>query len=102
MTLDKTSAKAGAVDFEVSNLSKTKTHEMLVVLVKSAGQTLPYDSKNDAVDEIKIKSLGETSDMAPGAKKALKLSLKPGTYALICNQPGHYHHGMKATFTVTP
>ena len=30
------------------------------------------------------------------------LDLKPGAYELICNQPGHYHHGMKATFTVTP
>jgi uncharacterized cupredoxin-like copper-binding protein len=102
MTLDKAGAKAGPVEFDVSNLSKTKTHEMLVVPVKSTNQTLPYDTKNDSVDEMKIKSLGESGDLDPGAKKTLTLTLKPGLYALICNQPGHYHHGMKTTFTVTP
>ena len=102
MTLDKTSAKAGPVEFDVTNLAKTKTHEMLVVPVKTANQTLPYDSKNDTVNELKVKSLGETGDMEPGAKKNVTFTLKPGVYALICNQPGHYHHGMKATFTVTP
>jgi len=101
MTLDTTTAKAGPVEFDVTNLSKTKTHEMIVVAVKSANQKLAYDSKNDKVDELKIKDLGEAADLEPGTKKTLTLTLKPGVYALICNQPGHYHHGMKATFTVT-
>ena len=102
MTLDKTSAKAGPVEFDVANLSKTKTHEMVVVAVKAAGEKLAYDSKNDTVNELKIKDLGEAADLEPGTKKTLTLDLKPGAYELICNQPGHYRHGMKASFTVTP
>lgn len=102
MTLDKTTAAAGSVEFDVSNLSKTKTHEMVVVAVKAKGEKLAYDSKNDTVNELKIKDLGEAADLDPGTKKTLKLDLKPGVYELICNQPGHYRHGMKATFTVTP
>jgi uncharacterized cupredoxin-like copper-binding protein len=102
MKLDKTSAKAGSVEFDVSNLSKTKTHEMIVVAVKSKNEKFAYDSKDDKVDEMKIKDLGEAADLDPGTKKTLKLDLKAGVYELICNQPGHYRHGMKATFTVTP
>ena len=102
MTLDKTSAKAGPVEFDVANLSKTKTHEMVVVAVTAAGEKLAYDSKNDTVNELKIKDLGEAADLEPGTKKTLTLDLKPGAYELICNQPGHYRHGMKASFTVTP
>lgn len=102
MTLDAASAKAGPVEFDVTNLSKTKTHEMVVVAVKSKGEKLAYDKKNDTVNELKIKDLGEAADLEPGTKKTLTLTLKPGTYALICNQPGHYRHGMKASFTVTP
>ena len=102
MTLEKTSAKAGPVEFHVSNLSKTKTHEMVVVALKSKAETLAYDKQNDKVDEMKIKDLGEASDLEPGTKKTLTLTLKPGVYALICNQRGHYRHGMKATFTVMP
>jgi uncharacterized cupredoxin-like copper-binding protein len=102
MKVDKTSVKAGKVEFDVTNLSKSKIHEMIVVAVKSKGEKLPYDSKNDTVDEMKIKDLGEASDLDPGAKKTLTVDLKPGLYELICNQPGHYHLGMKASFTVTP
>ncbi len=102
MKLDKTSVKAGSVEFDVSNLSKTKTHEMVVVAMKSKGDKFTYDSKNDKVDEMKIKDLGEAADLDPGAKKTITLDLKPGAYELICNQPGHFRHGMKASFTVTP
>jgi uncharacterized cupredoxin-like copper-binding protein len=40
-------------------------------------------------------------DMKPGAEATLRLPLKPGSYALFCNQPGHYKLGMVAAFTVT-
>lgn len=102
MTLDKSSVKAGSVEFDVSNLSKTKTHEMIVVAVKSKAEKFAYDSKDDKVDEMKIKDLGEAADLDPGARKTLTLALKPGVYELICNQPGHFRHGMKASFIVTP
>ena len=102
LSADKTSAQAGSVEFDVTNLSKMMVHEMIVVAVGSKDETLPYDAKKDEVDEDKIKDLGEASDLPPGTKKALTLDLKPGVYRLICNQAGHYKGGMRADFTVTP
>jgi len=102
MSADKTTAKAGKVVFEVTNAAKSTVHEMIVVAVSSADQKLPMDAKTDTVQEKKIRDLGEAADLDPGTKKSLTLKLKPGKYLLICNQPGHYSHGMKVAFTVTP
>ncbi|MGC2782800.1 MAG: plastocyanin/azurin family copper-binding protein [Roseiarcus sp.] len=98
---DQTSVKAGSVKFLVSNNSKTLVHEMIVVSVTDPNTPLPYDRKDDRVIESKIKDLGEASDLPPGTKKTLSLTLKPGDYMLMCNQPGHYKEGMKASLTVT-
>jgi uncharacterized cupredoxin-like copper-binding protein len=99
---DQQSVKAGPVDFLVSNDSKTLVHEMIVVSVADPNTPLPYDRKDDRVIESKIKDLGEASDLPPGTKKTLTLTLKPGTYILMCNQPDHYKSGMKANLTVMP
>ena len=42
----------------------------------------------------------ETTDLDPGKGGTLTLDLQPGHYILICNQPGHFMHGMKADLTV--
>ena len=98
---DAQSVKAGPVTFEVSNDSKSLVHEMIVVSVAEPGVRLPYDRKDDRVIESKIKDLGEASDLKPGEKKTLSLTLKPGNYLLICNQPEHFKSGMKASLMVT-
>ncbi len=95
------SVKAGPVVFDVSNDSKTLVHEMIVVAVANPHAPLPYDKKDDRVNESKIADLGEASDLQPGEKKTLRLTLKPGEYELICNQPGHYELGMKSSLVVT-
>ena len=95
------SVKAGPVVFDVSNDSKTQVHEVIVVAVANPDAPLPYDKKDDRVNESKIADLGEASDLQPGEKKTLRLTLKPGNYELICNQPDHYKSGMKASLVVT-
>jgi uncharacterized cupredoxin-like copper-binding protein len=100
MSLDKSSVKAGAIAFIVTNRSKAMVHEMIVVAVNDMSEKLPFDSKADTVVESKIKDLGEASDLDPGQKKTLTLDLKPGQYRLVCNQPGHHRQGMQADFTV--
>ena len=45
-------------------------------------------------------SLGEITDLKPGAHGKLTLNLKPGSYLLICNEPGHYKAGMTAPLLV--
>ena len=98
---DQTSVKAGPVTFLVSNDSKALVHEMIVVSVAAPKTPLPYDGKDGRVVESRIKDLGEASDLPPGTKKTLSLTLKPGAYILMCNQPDHYKAGMTANLTVT-
>ncbi len=99
---DQKRVKAGPVTFMVSNDSKTLVHEMIVVSVTDPKTPLPYDEKDDRVIEFKIKDLGEASDLPAGEKKTLVLTLKPGNYILLCNQPSHYKAGMRVNLTVLP
>lgn len=98
---DQESVKAGPVKFLVSNDSKSLVHEMIVVSVANPDAALPYDKKDDRVIESKIKDLGEASDLPPGTKKTLSLTLEPGHYILMCNQPDHYKTGMRVNLAVT-
>ena len=99
--MDAHSVKAGPVVFAVTNDSKDLIHELIVVSVADPSRPLPYDRKDGRVIESRIADLGEASDLNPGEKKTLHLTLKPGNYILMCNQPDHYKAGMKATLVVT-
>ena len=50
--------------------------------------------------ESELAELAGVEDMKPGAEATLRLPLKPGHYAVFCNQAGHYKMGMIADFTV--
>ncbi len=54
--------------------------------------------KNGRADE--TGSVGEIGGVEPSQTKTLKLSLKAGHYALLCNLPGHYAAGQYADLTV--
>ncbi len=95
------SVKAGKVTFEVTNLSRSILHEMIVVAVENANTPMPYDYETGQIPEKQVKMLGETEEMEPNAEKTITLDLKPGTYLLICNVPGHYAAGMWTSLTVT-
>jgi uncharacterized cupredoxin-like copper-binding protein len=92
--------RAGEVTFEVTNSSRQLVHEMVISPVKDTKTPLPYDKARNAVDEDAAGHLGEVSELAPGKKGALRLTLKPGTYILYCNVPGHYALGMWTLLTV--
>ena len=92
--------RAGRVTLEAVNLSKTLVHEVLVVRAPSTGKDLPYDAKTDTVVEKRVRSLGEIPELKPGGQGKLTLNLKPGTYLLFCNQPGHYKSGMSTKLVV--
>lgn len=93
--------KAGGVEFEITNTSKVSLHEFLIAPWKGAITKLPYNDKEGAVRESKVRDLQGVEDMKPGAEATLRLVLKPGPYVVFCNQPGHYKLGMVARFTVT-
>ena len=96
-----TSVKAGQVTFDVTNLSRSIVHEMIVVAVENPNAPLPYDYNTGQIPEKQVKMLGETDGMEPNAEKTITLDLKSGAYLLICNVPGHYAAGMWTPLTVT-
>ena len=97
---DTTKVKAGRVTLEAVNRSKDLVHEVLVVPAPSDGKELPYDTKTSTIIEKRVHSLGEISELKPGARGKLTLNLKAGTYLLLCNQPGHYKSGMSTKLVV--
>ncbi|ESZ56195.1 copper tolerance protein [Mesorhizobium sp. L103C105A0] len=99
--LDKTFVPAGKVTFQVQNTSKDTVHEMIVVPIADAKKTtLPYVPNENRVNEDAAGHLGEVSELDPGKTGSLTLDLKPGSYAVFCNIPGHFMNGMWATILV--
>jgi uncharacterized cupredoxin-like copper-binding protein len=92
--------KAGMVTFEVLNSSKDTIHEMIVAPLADMKKSLPYIANEERVDEDEAHDLGEVAELDPGKSGALRIEMKPGTYILYCNVPGHYMAGMWTTFTV--
>lgn len=99
--LDHSALKPGRVTLHAENQSKTQVHEVLIARDDGAKE-LPFDAKHDRVIESRVRRLGEIADLAPGKTGKLTLNLKPGTYLLFCNQPGHYKDGMLAKVIVAP
>ncbi len=93
-------AKAGEVAFQVTNASKDTIHEMIVARLDDPSKTLPYIKGEERVDEDNMGDLGEVSELDPGARGTLAITMKPGTYLLYCNVPGHFVAGMWTVFTV--
>ncbi len=100
IVLDHDTIKPGRVTFHAVNESKNLVHEVIIGRDDGAKQ-LPMDAKHARVIESRVRRLGEIADLAPGTSGTLTVELKPGTYRLFCNQPGHYQDGMFTMLTVT-
>jgi uncharacterized cupredoxin-like copper-binding protein len=85
---------SGPVTFNVSNGGTVKHEFVVIKTTKPASDLL----KNGRADE--TGNVGEIGGLDPGQTKTLKLDLKAGHYALICNLPGHYAAGQYADLTV--
>jgi uncharacterized cupredoxin-like copper-binding protein len=103
MTLspDQSTIKAGETTFLVHNDAMTEEHEMVLVKLKSPDQKVNAVAGKHRVDEKQLKSIGEVSELKPGADGQLKAKLVPGSYLLLCNIKGHYEAGMHSMLTVT-
>ena len=100
--LEPATVAAGPATFEAMNDAMGEEHEMIVVRLKAPDQEIPVDSSKHRVDEAALASLGEVSDLKPGASGKLQVDLKAGTYLVFCNLKGHYEAGMASKLTVTP
>jgi uncharacterized cupredoxin-like copper-binding protein len=88
------SAKAGAVTFKVKNAGEYP-HELIVINTKTKAAKL----KTKGGAAVTTGSVGKV-EVASGKTKSLKLKLKKGHYALICNIGDHFSEGMHKDFTV--
>ena len=89
---------AGTVVFRVTNRGPDE-HEFIVI---RADQGLPLRPDGITLDEDALeKSIAGSIEPAPaGETNVLRLQLKPGRYALVCNMFGHYMGGMHAALVV--
>ena len=102
VTTDLPSMKAGDIKFEVTNTSRDMIHEMIVIPMADGEKEVPYNTDEVRIDEDAAGAIGEVSELDPGASGSVTFRLKPGTYMLVCNLPGHYVLGMWTHFEVTP
>jgi uncharacterized cupredoxin-like copper-binding protein len=89
------SAKAGTVTFKVKNAADDE-HELIVIKTRTKAAKLKTVGGGKASEKGKVDDV----EVAGGKTKSLKLKLKKGHYALICNIDGHYKEGMHKDFTV--
>jgi uncharacterized cupredoxin-like copper-binding protein len=94
------SVPAGKIAFEVTNLSRSVAHEMMIVKVDTPDAPLPYDYGTWQVIENQVTSLGDTEKLQPNESKSIEAALNPGYYLLLCNVPGHYAAGMVTSLYV--
>ena len=92
--IDRNTVSAGKVTFIVTNTSGEHPHEMIVAPVADDSALMPFNDKENRVDEDKSNSLGEVAELEPGKSGSISLDLKPGKYVLYCNVPGHFMTGM--------
>jgi uncharacterized cupredoxin-like copper-binding protein len=65
---------------------------------------ITFDVKNDGKipHDLAVKETGDKTPLIqPGGSAKLTVTLKPGTYELLCTVPGHEAAGMKTSITVT-
>lgn len=101
ITVDQAKVPSGEVTFLVTNNSTDIIHEMVLAAVDNVSTQLPYLREEQRVDEDAAGDLGEVAELESGQSGALTMTLKPGTYILYCNIPGHYMAGMWTLLTVT-
>jgi uncharacterized cupredoxin-like copper-binding protein len=89
---------AGKVVITAPNNGKVE-HE-LVLLKTNVDPAKLKTEKDGEVQEDAYSGPGEIPDVEAGETGKTTLNLKPGTYAMICNVPGHYKAGMYGRVTV--
>jgi uncharacterized cupredoxin-like copper-binding protein len=102
VSLSSAKAAPGSVTFTIKN-DGIITHEFVVVKSDLASDKLP-SSADGKVDEesSELTGIDEVEDIAAGSTKSLTVDLTAGHYVLICNLPGHYSGGMRASLEVSP
>ena len=84
--------RAGKVTFIARNVGKVQ-HELMIERMP-----MTFDAPMQPNEEA---AQGMIDDMEAGHSGRLTMNLRPGTYMLFCNIPGHYAAGQHIRFTAT-
>jgi len=95
--LARSSAPAGRVAFDITNEGPS-VHDFEVLRADAPADALEVDGAVVPTSAGGIEIVDEAEEIAPGAGTPLSVELEPGTYAIICNLPGHYEAGMFTSF----
>ena len=79
-------------------LAKPVEAGILLDFLRSRTTGLAAQDHPSAVHATEIR---DVDDMDAGRTGQMTVSLRPGTYMLVCNAPGHYAAGQHITFNVT-
>jgi uncharacterized cupredoxin-like copper-binding protein len=92
---------SGDVTFSARN-EGSSVHELEVFTVPDGVDATSLEVTNNVAntEAAGMNVVDEVEDIAPGTTADVTVNLQPGTYALICNLPGHYAHGMVRPFEV--
>jgi uncharacterized cupredoxin-like copper-binding protein len=94
--LDKTSFPFGTVTLNIKN-SGSVLHQLIVLRTDIPQNQIPASTTQPGtVQEPGL--LTQTQNIAVGASASVTLTLGPGSYVLMCNQPAHYLIGMHTGF----
>jgi uncharacterized cupredoxin-like copper-binding protein len=101
IALSTTEISAGELTFAASNAGAS-VHEFEIFSVPEGADpnSLLIDDNVADTDGAGLRIVDEVEEIAPSTSASLKVNLGPGSYALICNLPGHYGQGMHTAFTV--
>ena len=95
------SVAAGPFSFVVTNNGPTQQHNLRVIQTDLPFDALPISGLGVDEEADGLEVVASTPDFFPGETQAVSAELEPGSYALICNFPGHYLAGMRISFEVT-
>ncbi|MGI8855804.1 MAG: cupredoxin domain-containing protein [Thermomicrobiales bacterium] len=92
---------APAGDNAINAIEKDFAIALDKTTIKAGSITINVKNNGPSPHNIEIKELSKaTSNIDPGKTATLSVDLKPGTYTIICNIPGHEQLGMKVMLTV--
>lgn len=93
-------AAAGDITFEVTNAGSL-AHNFVVFETELPPDQLPVENAQ-VVESDAVREAGRIDEFASGSSESVRLTLDAGPFVLVCNVPGHYQQGMRASLSVAP
>ena len=96
----KATAPAGQVTITAPNEGDVE-HELEILKTDQDPASFPVSGETVDVEALEEKGAEEIVELfaEPGESDEATVDLEPGTYAMLCNLPGHYQKGMYGTLT---